>query len=450
MPFLIAADNLSRLTLPELNPSGNVNGSQSNYSGPFRHDLEQPYSSVGTTAITGLGATLLGILFPVNVPWHELQIEVPLGREITGEGQTALDEVLVTIERRISDRLDRHQYKAILLQALYRVLVEGQVVIHRLPSGRGLRHIPLRSFVVERFAGQVQFIVIKESLKDREGNESDLYTLVDYDKDEVWQQRRDEEPKQVGGVHAGDYILATTSIPDHDNYVYGYSSRFFGSLHHINSLQHDLIRASNIAAKSVMFLQEGSGLQPEMLARMRPGQVFMGDPQAIQWLTVEGKISDWAWVQEAVDRQAFELNKNFALSLSQRPDLVRDRQTAESVRRLAQELDSAVGAVAQVLQMTLQRPLAEAYLRDVLAEAQIPELEDDMKVVVTSGASALSRLSELQQLFILLEKFLADPSFQQRVDTVEIFSHAAKVIGVPVSDFIREPAQAPVQQTVQQ
>src|ERR1043165_4967049 len=174
-----------------------------------------------------------------------------------------------------------------------------------------------------------------------------------------------------------------------------------------------------------------------MIQRLQPGQAVMGPvgmggmdvQRALQWFSAQMKLSEWTWVYQALEVKKRELSKNFALGLTQQPELNTDRQTAESVRRIAQELDAAVGAIAQVLQTTLQLPLAKAYLREQLADS--PTLFEATKPIVTSGNSAMSRLAELQSLFQLIGMFINDPKFAAQIGTIGLFRHAADIIGVP-------------------
>jgi hypothetical protein len=450
--YLQKADALARLTLPELAPlgrGGNVSHSGiQNVSGPYHHDLPQPFSAAGTSAVTSLCSTMLSLLFPLNVPWFEVRVVDSTTLALAeAAGQAAgLDGALADLEHRMLDRLMADQYHAHLLEALFRIVIEGQVIVQKLPNRKGLRIIPLRSFTVKRFNGELYFTCFKEEMPnpDQPDKSECLYTYVDYQKREVWQQVGDQGQATRVALRSGDFIVATTRIPTMENYSTGLALRFFGAIYNINQMSFDMTRATSIAAKALLLINPESGFTANDIAKAVSGQALIGPEgmsaeQCFQWFSAAMKLNEWNWVYLALASEKQELAKNFALGLTQQPGLNTDRQTAESVRRLTQELDASVGSHAQVLQVTLQRPLAEAYLSDELGAA--PDVLQKLKPIVTSGSSAMSRLAELERLIQWVGTFLSDPTFAQQIDTMSLFRHGAKIIGVPVDSFIRQAPQ---------
>lgn len=463
--YLDRAEAVACLTIPEVNPRGDYGTSgasggsgaykltasgvesappASSSSGSLVHSCGQPYSTAGTSAVTTLASTILSLLFPINIPWFKLKPTDGVLAQL--DKQTSqVSEILARLENSIKDRFLEHQGHATVLQALYEVIICGNVVLQKLPDNEGLRYIPLRSFVVKRFNGKVAYLCVKEEYPDAErpGQESCLYTLVDYRKGEVWQQKTGQDNASRVNVTPSHYMVVTTSVPSMANYATGFALRYYGLMHQINSLSHDMARAVQIAAKALMIVDESSGWNPKDIAKAQPGGILLGNKDSIGWLTAGEKLGEWTWVYQAIEIMKRDLAQSFALGLSQQPELNTDRQTAESVRRLAQELDAAAGAIAQVLQTSCQKPLAQAYLEDELMKMPgDEELLAQIKPLVTSGSSALSRLSELQQLVQWIQTFLAnDPTFIQQIDTMALFRHGAEVIGLPVSDFVRQAPQ---------
>jgi hypothetical protein len=449
--YLSKADAVARLTIPEVNPRGvygntSTASSASQQGQPAIHTCGQPWSTAGTAAVTTLGSTILSLLFPVTQPWLTLKPSItPLKQ--AEEQSASWTEVMGTFERRINESMLRHQYHATMLQTLYEVIIAGNAVVHKLPGDDGLRLIPLRNFIVKRYNGQPAYLCICEELPTPENPDkcAKLYTFVDYRKGEVWQQQDNQIEAAKVDVKASHYIVVTTSVPSMADYATGFALRYYGAMYLINQLASDMARAVQIAAQAVMVISEDSGWNPADIQNAKPGQILVGNKDALGWVMAGEKLNEWTWVYQAIEVAKRELAQAFALGLSQQPELNKDRQTAASVERLAAELDAAAGAIAQVLQTTLQRPLAQAYLEDELANDKDAEaLVKAIRPVVTSGYSALSRLNELQKLYELLGQFVQyDPTITQRLDTMRLFLHGASILGLPVQEFIR---QAPEEQ----
>ena len=194
--YLGFAEDIARLTFPQMSPRGTIL-------------TERPFTSAGTQAVKSLSSFMLKIMMPVGVQWGEYDLPVATWKIL----QSLMPvEVISQMQERLEARstdamqsLQRKRSRSRVSAGILRNLIEGSTGVFN--AFDQIRIYPLRAHVVEREAGEIRLALFLDEinpspLEAQAGSVSDqakkrIYTMVDYDKGQVWRQTDAESPRQV-------------------------------------------------------------------------------------------------------------------------------------------------------------------------------------------------------------------------------------------------------------
>jgi len=447
--YLASAETLANLTLPDLLAGYSMGGytitntptnAVSNNGGIF--------NNAGTQAITGLASSLQNVLFPSNVDWFRLSLDTAVKNSVMANGvsETDIDNALSEQSKLVKEFLSNINYQSVVGRIFNRLLVEDNVVI--IVTKDGIRSVPMRNAGIKREEGKLRFVAWWEEATDENGKVEKIYYLVDYKTNEIWKQEENNQraKKITSGLSAKRVFVSTSSIPDNGSYCCSYGYRHYGLIYTINNFSYHLMRAASIASKSILFIDENSGLSPQQVTSLQGGQAIVGNATALTWLDSAQKITDWSFVQQYVENLKQQLSKAFALDILNFTQFPQPR-TATEIAAISTSLDSRIASLAQSVQTTFVKSLVSAVL-DILAEQGIfPDLLKNINPVVTSGTSSYDRQQEYQKLLqglAVISQF--DPSLSQRIDSIKLLETFTAVTGIDTESYIRELPDPSTQQ----
>lgn len=449
---LTFAEQTARLTLPFLDPRGHHRS--------LRHD--RPWTTSGTTSVFSLSSQGLKILFPPGVQWGELDLPPQIWKFLQdkaerGEAQFTLldlDQLKDKLEERTTDilrSLNQRNMRSRIGAAMRRNLVEGSTAIHNAPPNPeadprerlnrpdGIRIFPLRSHVVYRNEyGAVRVLVLKEEIDPdpvnaqttRDFNQTiDIWTLVDYERDEIWRQVGERgDPFLVEDERVDGYFVFSSEIPDVGNYPNPYFWNYLRLIAQINHAEASMAEAMSAAAWSPTGIKEGSTLaeDPDAVMKKKTGEAIVHQEGDIFFPSADRKIADWAWVAQMRNDDKQELDNVAAKGIKDRPV---SEASATAVLEIKDEVDTQSQDLLSNWQDTLSLPLfaSEAAIQDEISPLLDPEtdeglLREFLQISITTGVGALAKqrsmskfvaqvlapLKQLDENFVIFGEEVAD------------------------------------------
>lgn len=439
-------------------------------------DLPTPYQSMGARGVNNLAAKMLAALFPINEPVFRLSIDDAALEELTQqEGQrAAVEEALNRIERIVATQMEGRAFRPSLFEALRHLIVVGNILLFLDPDSGKLRVIRLTNFIVKRAPdGTVLRIITRESTTlsalpdetreavqaargakakgDEEDAEVDLYTDI-HRKGKKFFVMQEVEGVVVEGSE-GDYPEAKLPwIPvrfnrvDGEHYGRGYVEEYIGDLISAEGLSQAVLEGSAAAARLIFLVNPNGTTDKEDLAEAPNGEFVDGTASDVSALQVN-KAADMRVASEQIgsifERLAYAFLLNSAVQRSG------ERVTAQEIRYMAQELESALGGIYSILSQELQLPLVTVMMSDLEAKGKLPKLPKDIvQPVVVTGVEALGRGQDLAKLQEFVGAIAQLPEAMQRLNTGDLVKRFGAALGIDMKGLIRteEEMQAMQQQ----
>lgn len=453
--FLQRAREASRLTLPSLVPPEGHTGS---------NDLFKPFQSLGSRGVNNLAAKILLALLPANTPFSRFKInDMDLEKAIQGnaEFKTELEEALAKSERAIQDEVETSGIRADTFEVIKHLVVAGNRLVYEPKSG-GMQSYALSQYCVLRDPkGNLLEIVLKEivapaalpesyhhlCVKDNQVEKTvDLFThikLVDNKwlahqeiKDNVIEETRGEYPKDELPWQA----LRWTKITG-ENYGRGLVEELQGDLQSLEGLTQAIVEGSAAAAKVLFLVKPNGTTQIKDIAQKRNGGFAPGNAEDVTTLQLQ-KFNDFRVALETINGITSRLEKAFLLNSSvQRSG---ERVTAEEIRFLANELETALGGVYAVLSQEFQLPLVKAIIRNLTSKGKLPKMPGTIKPMIVTGLEALGRNHDLNKL----DDFVSDMAQKFGPEAVSKFIHIddyfrrrATALGIDIKGLIKTPEE---------
>lgn len=464
--YLDRARSCSKLTLPYVMPE----------EGHGAHSrLETPFQGVGARGVNNLASKLLLALLPPNAPFFRLNIDKyalaneGAPEELISEIETSLQQV----EESVMSEISREAYRTAIHAALKHLIVTGNVLLY-LPDEGGIRVFHLDRFVVDRDPmGNVLHIATKENLSyeavddevkaalassgGQPTDEIHLYTAACRDGDNfvIYQDVNGVALPSSGGTVKADknpFIPLRFSRIDGESYGRGYVEEYLGDLQSLEGLTRAIVEGSAAAAK-VMFLVNPNGTtRARTLAESPSGAIVQGNAADVTTLQLN-KVNDFRTAQASIQVISDRLGSAFLLTSG----VVRnaERVTAEEIRMLSQELESALGGLYSLLSTEMQMPFVNRLMDVMKRKKKLPALPKDVvSPVIITGVEALGRGNDLQKLDLFLAgaaQVVGPQAVAEFVNVGEYFQRRATSLGIKTAGLVKsqEEMQAEQQQAQQ-
>ncbi len=466
--FLERARDASELTIPTLIPPSGHTGSTI---------YKTPYQSVGARGVNNLASKLLMALLPPNSPFFRLSIddfdiESMAGKDARG----AVEEALARIERAGMQEIEGSAVRVPIHEALKQLIVAGNSLIY-LPKEGGMKVFRIDRYVVKRDTmGNVMEIITKESVSplmlpkeaqemlsqsedynqtDTHTKSLDLYTYVcrKENKFEVHQEVMGFEIPSSRGTYPLDRVpfvpLRLTRI-DGEDYGRGYVEEYIGDLRSLEALTRAIVEGSAASSKVLFLVRPNGTTKQATLAQAPNGAIVQGDANDVTTLQVQ-KYNDFRVAQETALRITERLQ--FAFLLNSAVQRNAERVTAEEVRYMAQELETALGGVYSILSQEFQLPLVKLLLARLERTGKMPKMpKDAVKPQIVTGIEALGRGQDLNKLsqFLQMLQPLGPQIIAQNLNVDDYIDRLGASLGIDTGGLVKTLEQkAQEQQAVQ-
>jgi len=466
--FLTRARDCSKYTLPTLIPPAGHSSATKYYT---------PYQAVGARGVNNLASKLLLALLPPNSPFFRLQIDDFTLEHLTKqEGMRAqVEEGLNKIERAVQSEIEAGAVRVSAFEAMKHLLVGGNALLY-MPDEGGMRVFPLEKFVCRRDPmGKVLDIVVKEVVspatlpKDvqallgykKEGDENqeeashekncDIYTHV-YIEDGQWEVYQEIKGKIVPGSLGTYPIDKTPWIPvrftkiDGENYGRGYVEEYLGDVKSLEGLSQSIVEGSAAAAKVLFLVNPNGTTNKQTLAEAANGAIVEGNVQDVNALQLQ-KYNDFRVALETINTINDRLSYAFLLNSSVQRN--GERVTAEEIRYMAGELESALGGIYSILSQEFQLPLVNRIMFAMERKKKLPVLpKGTVKPVIVTGMEALGRGNDMNKLQQFFQAAGLIAQLPMEINKDDALKRLGTSLGIDMKGLVKDPQQ--LQQEQQQ
>ena len=463
--YLNRARECAKLTIPTL-----LKDQGSNWATTF----QTPYQSIGARGVNHLASKLLLTLLPPNSPFFRLTIDDFDIEELVGpEQRGAVEEGFAKIERSAMNEIETEAYRVPVFEALKHLIVTGNCLLY-LPEGRGMRVFHLDRYVCKRDPmGNLLYIITKESLDAKTIPENarvalglpspqelspespdkpyELFTYV-CNKGKYWHIHQEIGstviPESFGKfpIDKNPFIALRFSRVDGESYGRGLVEEYLGDLKSLEALSQAIVEGSAAASKVLFLVRPNGTTRIKTIADAPSGAIVQGDSNDVSTLQVD-KFNDFRIAQDMARDIQERLAAAFLLNSSVQRNA--ERVTAEEIRFMAQELESALGGVYSVLSQEFQLPLINILLGKMVKQKKMPKFpKEAVKPQIVTGMEALGRGQDLNKLSQFLEYLapLGPEVLAQKLNIDDYMDRLGASLGIDTGGLIKTDEQIQMEQ----
>jgi len=467
-PFLNRARECSKYTLPTLVPPAGHSNATKYYT---------PFQAVGARGVNNLASKLLLALLPPNSPFFRLQIDDFTLETLTKqEGMRAqVEEGLNKIERAVQSEIEAGAIRVSAFEGMKHLLVSGNALLYT-PDAGGMRVFPLEKYVVRRDPmGNVLDVVVKETVapstlpddvqallgykegeseaqnQDKNDKNCDIYTHVyrEEGKWEVYQEIKGQIVPKSQGTFPLDktpWIPVRFTKIDGENYGRGYVEEYLGDIKSLEGLSQAIVEGSAAAAKVLFLVNPNGTTSQQSLAEADNGSIIEGNEQDVSVLQLQ-KYNDFRVALETITR--IEERLSFAFLLNSAVQRNGERVTAEEIRYMAGELESALGGIYSILSQEFQLPLVNRIMFAMERKKKMPTLpKGTVKPVIVTGMEALGRGNDMNKLQMFFQGAGLIAQLPPEINKDDALKRLGTSLGIDMKGLVKSPEQ--IQQEQQQ
>lgn len=431
-----------------------------------------PKSSIGARGVNNLANKLVMALMPPGQPFFKLSLDPFTLAEIAEDQRAELETGLSKVEQATRMEMESKGLRAPLVDSMRSLIITGNALLNIDDDGFA-RFFRLNQFVVQRDAqGTVLEIILRQSVAARtlpkelrilamsEGagatglptgqsqpNEDavDIFTrtIREGNRWKTWQELSTGGMKLPGTeasrpIDEPAWLPLTWQLLAGENYGRGLGEEFQGDLDSNESLQDSLITGAAASARVIFLINEGGLTSADELEAADNGAIIEGREDDIGTLKVD-KAADLSVAKSVQENIQRGLAQVFLLTA----DNIRDaeRVTAEEIRLIAQELETALGGVFSRLAQELQLPLARRFMALLKSKGRLPDLPKDVvSPEVTTGLPALGRFAQLQKFDLLIQgiaETFGPAAVNKKVKMDTLIALRAAELGIDIDGLFR-------------
>ncbi|NYZ70412.1 hypothetical protein H0A36_30840, partial [Endozoicomonas sp. SM1973] len=153
------------------------------------------------------------------------------------------------------------------------------------------------------------------------------------------------------------------------------------------------------------------------------------------------KFADFRVASDTIQQLTQRIAAAFLMNSSVQRDA--ERVTAEEIRFMAQELETALGGVYSILSQEFQLPIVKIILKRLQRKDKIPPLFDKVRPFVTTGIEALGRGQDLDKLttFLRYLEVLGQETIARELNLNDYMARLAASIGIDTKGLIKSADQ---------
>ncbi len=438
-PYLERARKAAKFTLPTLiPPEGHTSGNQLRYG----------YSNFGARCVNTMASRFLLALLPARQAFFRYVLADEVMASLKPDEVTQVEEALAGVESAIQTDLETTQTRGPAGEMFKHLQVAGNVLAYDLPDG-GLKIFPLSRFCVTRDgSGNWTAIIALEFLSlatlpndirsfvegrlRSQGREREktvkVYTGIfrtagGYS---IWQEVEGFKIPGTEGTYTFDNCpwFPLRGIPvDGESYGRAHVEDYLGYFISLEGLTAAIVKGTAAISKLVYLRNPNGTTKASAVAKAETGDVVDGKVEDIRPLQSE-KSADFAQAREVIRDLKEELA--FAFGLSSAVQRQAERVTAEEIRYVAQQIDSAHAGGFSWLAQDFQLPLLKSRMARLQRQRKLPSLpEKAVRPMIVTGLDALGRGAELDNLQALIAdiKVVAESA-----EAIEPYTHIVDLI----------------------
>lgn len=426
--------------------------------------LNTPFQGIGARGVNNLASKLLLALLPPNSPFFRLQVDT---NKLQQEGApeeviSEIDAALRKVEDKVMDEIAKERYRIAVHEALKQLIITGNALLY-MPEEGGMRVFRLDRFVIERDPmGNVLYIATKETVSysaldedikaaiaqpenSTKGSDDtvNLFTAICRHGDS-WLIKQDINGTLLpdnGGVIPLDkspYIPLRFSRIDGEAYGRGYVEEYLGDLQSLEALTRAIVEGSSAAAKVLFLVNPNGTTRAKQLSDSPNGAIVQGNAADVSTLQLN-KFNDFRVAAETINTIKDRLGQSFLLTGNSIRNA--ERVTAEEIRMVSQELESALGGLYSLLSNEMQLPLVNRLMGVMQKQKNMPKLPKDLvNPVIVTGIEALGRGHDLQKLDAFLAgaaQVVGPQAIATYVNIDEYFKRRATSLGIKTAGLIK-------------
>ena len=443
-------------------------------------ELPTPYQSVGSRGVRNLASKFLMSLFPPHVPFFKYSIDDLAIEEIEAEagemGRGEIEKALSKRERLVMKEIESSYFRTAAFEAFKHLIISGNVlifapedgmaqvygldkyVVSRDPRGTVLEVILKQSFAPSTLPPEAQQVL--NSAGQHTQNLPDktvcLYTGIRRTakgRYEVIQEIAGQIIPNTRKVFEEDILpwkaLRLTKI-DGEDYGRGYVEDYLGDLISLEGLSQAVLEGSAISSRMITLVSPNGTTNIRDVAGAENGAVISGSPEEVQMLTVDSRVNLSVAQQQM---QALVQQLSYAFLMNSAVQRQAERVTAQEIRFMAQELESALGGMYSLLALEFQLPVVRLFENRMEKNRKVPPLPKDVTMPkIVTGLDALGRGQDLQNLdaFLIGLGELMGPEIQKYLNFGEYIARRGAALGIDLEKLIKSDEEiAEVEQQAQ-
>lgn len=462
-PFLDRGRECSKLTIPAMLPPDGHNG----YT-----KLPTPWQGLGARCVNSLAARLLLTLFPPSATFVKLAVDDFALERLTKQkgARGEVEKALNKIERAVCSEIDTEAMRPALYEILKHLVNSGNILLYVPPEGGPIRAYRLDRYVVKRDPmGNVLEIVTHEKISPLEipdetrakltlpdqpkGKKStddylDLYThVVRIEKGwKVYQELNGQTIPGSKGTYAKDKspwrALRLTAI-DNEDYGRGLVEEYLGDFKSLEALSKAITQGAAAAAKVLFLVKPNGTTKKRVVAESESGDVKEGNAEDVTVLQLQ-KYADFRVAYEL--RNSLKEDLSYAFMLNSAIQRNGERVTAEEIRYMAQELETALGGIYSNLSQELQLPLVVLIMDRKEKKGELPTLPRKyIKPTITTGLDAIGRGNDATRLSSFITGLAqVDPKggiIQRNIIEPELVKRYGVGFGIDMDGLVKDAEQ---------
>lgn len=458
--FITAAENAAELTLPYVFP----------LEGLVRTEFPEPVDGFGTRGVNNLASKIMMVLFPSNQAGFQVTVDDNISEDIKAKAPEVWDMVekeFTKSERKVLKVLEQLSIRSKAFEVIRLLIVTGNALVWLHDEELRASVHTLRDFVVSRdSSGKPLKIILRQKVKTSElpagsyvtadgaAETTYIYTCCKYDRNKkkyrVWQEINDETVPSSQAYYDEDALpfipIRWTSVPD-SSYGLGLVGEEIGDFRSLEGLSKAILEFSAYMAWNPTLNNPAGQTDTEDLANAQNLDIISGLAQDVQPIV---KASAGNIQPAYLMRQDIVQNLSAIFMLNSAIQRNAERVTAEEIRMMANELETALGGTYSFLVTEFQAPLLNWIFQYVSKTDNMINLKElkGARLQIVTGFEALSKASEFNRLMMFVQTLLNGPLANQilpYINALDFAQKASNYLGL-VPSFLKTEEEVQQQQ----
>lgn len=415
------------------------------------------WQSLGAQVVNHLNNKMQLAMFAPSRPTFRLEFGKKTKLQAGGD-TSQLDPILAGIERSAIKELDKSAIRHKLYNLGRHLIVTGNALLDL--SNESCRVMGMQYYCVKRNTdGSTHTLVIREKIEADElpvdvqeeltgvnaGTEVEYFKLIVMQPDKKYKITQWVNDQQLSDAFTSivqpaglEYHALSWNLADESDWGTGLVGEYAGDFEAVSGLSKAVTIGGILGAEFRWMVNPSGQTSVDDVKRSVNGDALAG--LATDVMPVQG--GNPQAIQQALTLvQHFEQRVGRAFLLSSAVTRQAERVTAEEIRQLAQELETALGGVYSSLAVTLQLPIATW----LLARAGYPLKGADIDMVIVTGLDALSRLGDLdrisQAMDVLAKVAVLPQQLQGRMKMDSLTADIGAGLGIDLKKYLMTDAE---------